>query len=101
MRSRLPEAKEDWEILTLLGRLLGLSFLPDRERCPASDCRGVAGAYADADKVPFTRPVPRGTGCRPQSIRALEVDFLSGPAAGEGSQRSEGAAAYIPLKSVG
>ena len=50
---------EDWQILANLGRLLGLSVSYQS----ASDVRkaiasALPAAYADADKVPFTRPIP-------------------------------------------
>ncbi len=53
------EAMEDWQILANLGRLLGLP-LPYQT---AGDVRkaiaaALPAAYADADKVPFTRPIP-------------------------------------------
>jgi NADH-quinone oxidoreductase subunit G len=99
------EAKEDWEILALLGRLLGLS-LPYQS---GSDIRRAIAAalpasYADADKVPFTRPVPARNWLQASNpSERWKWDFLYQdlpPVKGHNVQM-EGAPAYIPLKPVG
>ena len=53
------EAMDGWQILANVGRLLGLPLSYQT----ASDVRqaiasALPAAYADADKVPFTRPIP-------------------------------------------
>jgi NADH-quinone oxidoreductase subunit G len=99
------EAKEDWEILALLGRLLGLS-LPyqsggDVRRAIAA---ALPASYADADKVPFTRPVPARNWLQASNpSERWKWDFLYQdlpPVKGHNVQM-EGAPAYIPLKPVG
>ena len=99
------EAKEDWQILATLGRLLGLS-LPYQT---ASDVRSaiaaaLPAAYADADKVPFTRPVPARNWLQASNpSERWKWDFLYQdlpPVKGHNVQM-EGAPAYIPLKAGG
>jgi len=102
------EALEDWQILTNLGRLLGLS-LPyktsdDVRRALAT---ALPAAYADADKVAFTRPVPARNWLQASNpSERWKWDFLYQdlpPVKGHNVQM-EGAAsnsAYIPLKPVG
>ncbi len=99
------EAMEGWQILATLGRLLGLS-LPYRS---ASDVRiaiaaALPPAYADADKVPFTRPVPARNWLQASNpSERWKWDFLYQdlpPVKGHNVQM-EGVAAYIPLKPVG
>jgi len=101
----LGEAKEDWQILAMLGRLLGLS-LPYQS---ASDVRrGIAAAlpaaYADADKVAFTRPVPASNWLQASNpSERWKWDFLYQdlpPVKGHNVQM-EGQASFIPLKPVG
>jgi NADH-quinone oxidoreductase subunit G len=99
------EAMEDWQILSTLGRLLGLS-LPYRT---SGDVRlAIAGAlpsaYADADKVPFMRPVPARNWLQASNpSERWKWDFLYQdlpPVKGHNVQM-ENVAAYIPLKPVG
>jgi NADH-quinone oxidoreductase subunit G len=99
------EAMEDWEILATLGRLLGLS-IPYKS---ASDVRkaiaaALGGAYSEADKVPFTRPIPARNWLQASNpSERWKWDFLYQdlpPVKGHNVQM-EGAAAFIPLKPVG
>ena len=99
------EAMEDWEILVNVGRLLGLS-LPYQT---ASDVRRaisstLPAAYADADKVPFTRPVPARNWLQASNpSERWKWDFLYQdlpPVKGHNVQM-EAAASFIPLKPVG
>jgi anaerobic selenocysteine-containing dehydrogenase len=99
------EATEDWQILANVGRLLGLS-LPYQT---SGDVRvAIAGAlpsaYADADKVPFTRPVPARNWLQASNpSERWKWDFLYQdlpPVKGHNVQM-ESVAAYIPLKPVG
>jgi NADH-quinone oxidoreductase subunit G len=99
------EAMEDWQILATLGRLLGLS-VPYQT---SGDVRvAIAGAlppaYADADKVPFTRPVPARNWLQASNpSERWKWDFLYQdlpPVKGHNVQM-ESVTAYIPLKPVG
>ena len=99
------EAMEDWEILANVGRLLGLP-LPYQT---ASDVRRaisstLPAAYADADKVPFTRPVPASNWLQASNpSERWKWDFLYQdlpPVKGHNVQM-EAAASFIPLKPVG
>ena len=99
------EAMEDWQILAMLGRLLGLS-VPYQS---SGDVRvAIAGAlpstYADADKVPFTRPIPARNWLQASNpSERWKWDFLYQdlpPVKGHNVQM-ESVAAYIPLKPVG
>jgi predicted molibdopterin-dependent oxidoreductase YjgC len=99
------DAKEDWEVLALLGRLLGLT-LPYQT---ANDVRRaiattLASGYAEADKVPFTRPIPARNWLQASNpSERWKWDFLYQdlpPVKGHNVQM-EGAPAYIPLKPVG
>ena len=96
---------EDWEILARMGRLLGLS-LPYQT---ASDVRrtiagALSAAYADADKVPFTRPVPARNWLQASNpSERWKWDFLYQdlpPVKGHNVQM-EAVSSYIPLKPVG
>ena len=87
------EAMEDWQILSTFGRLLGLS-LPYQT---SGDVRlAIAGAlpsaYADADKVPFTRPVPARNWLQTSNpSERWKWDFLyQDLPPGERTQRSDG-----------
>jgi anaerobic selenocysteine-containing dehydrogenase len=103
------EAMEDWQILATLGRLLGLS-LPyqtsgDVRRAIAGAIAGaLPGAYAEADKVPFTRPVPARNWLQASNpSERWKWDFLYQdlpPVKGHNVQM-EDVAQYIPLKPVG
>ena len=106
--SAAGEAMEDWQILAGVG--------PSPRVCPSyqtsrtmsgGDCRGAARtAYADADKIALRAA---GSGAQlaagVEPVRTVEVGLpVSGPAAGEGSQRSDGRRGrepFIPLKPVG
>jgi predicted molibdopterin-dependent oxidoreductase YjgC len=99
------EAMEDWQILANLGRLLGLPLSYQS----ASDVRkaianALPAAYADADKVPFTRPIPARNWLQASNpSERWKWDFLYQdlpPVKGHNVQM-EGAAAFIPLKPVG
>ena len=61
------EAREDWQILTSLGRALGLSLgyqgSVDVRRAIAAAMPG--GPYAEAERLAFARPIPARSGCRP------------------------------------
>jgi NADH-quinone oxidoreductase subunit G len=99
------EAMEDWQILATLGRLLGLS-IPYQT---ADDVRrAIAGAlpavYAEADKVPFTRPIPARNWLQASNpSERWKWDFLYQdlpPVKGHNVQM-EAVSAFIPLKPVG
>jgi anaerobic selenocysteine-containing dehydrogenase len=99
------EAMEDWQILATVGRLLGLS-LPYQT---AGDVRiaiasALPAAYADADKVPFTRPVPARNWLQASNpSERWKWDFLYQdlpPVKGHNVQM-ENVAAFIPLKPLG
>jgi NADH-quinone oxidoreductase subunit G len=99
------EAMEDWRILVTLGRLLGLSF-PYQT---GSDVRkalaaALPGAYADADKVPFTRPVPARNWLQASNpSERWKWDFLYQdlpPVKGHNVQM-ESVSTFIPLKPLG
>ena len=99
------EAMDDWQILANLGRLLGLPLSYQT----ASDVRqaiasALPAAYADADKVPFTRPIPARNWLQASNpSERWKWDFLYQdlpPVKGHNVQM-EGAAAFIPLKPVG
>ena len=96
---------EDWEILVQIGHLLGLS-LPYQT---ASDVRtaiaaALPAAYAGADKVPFTRPVPARNWLQASNpSERWKWDFLYQdvpPVKGHNVQM-EAVSSYIPLKPVG
>jgi NADH-quinone oxidoreductase subunit G len=99
------EAMEDWQILATLGRLLGLS-IPYQT---ADDVRrAIAGAlpaaYAGADKVPFTRPIPARNWLQASNpSERWKWDFLYQdlpPVKGHNVQM-EAVSSFIPLKPVG
>jgi predicted molibdopterin-dependent oxidoreductase YjgC len=99
------EAMEDWQILANFGRLLGLALSYQS----SSDVRkaiagALSGAYADADKVPFTRPIPARNWLQASNpSERWKWDFLYQdlpPVKGHNVQM-EGATPFIPLKPVG
>ena len=96
---------DGWQILANVGRLLGLPLSYQT----ASDVRqaiasALPAAYADADKVPFTRPIPARNWLQASNpSERWKWDFLYQdlpPVKGHNVQM-EGAAAFIPLKPVG
>jgi predicted molibdopterin-dependent oxidoreductase YjgC len=99
------EAMEDWQILVTFGRQLGLALSYQS----ASDVRkaiaaALPPAYAEADKVPFARPIPARNWLQTSNpSERWKWDFLYQdlpPVKGHNVQM-EGASAFIPLKSVG
>jgi predicted molibdopterin-dependent oxidoreductase YjgC len=101
------EAREDWQILTELGRSLGLplSFGSADEVRRAIAARLPAG-YSEADRTAFTRPVPAGNWLQASNpSERWKWDFLYQdlpPVKGHNVQMEDvSGASYIPLKPVG
>ena len=99
------EATDDWQILANFGRLLGLPLSYQT----SSDVRkAIAGAlpaaYADADRVPFTRPIPARNWLQASNpSERWKWDFLYQdlpPVKGHNVQM-EGLQSLIPLKPIG
>ena len=78
--------------------------LPDCQRRAQGDLERVPAAYADADKVPFTRPVPARNWLQASNpSERWKWDFLYQdlpPVKGHNVQM-EAVSSYIPLKPVG
>jgi NADH-quinone oxidoreductase subunit G len=102
------EAREDWQILVTLGRLLGLSLpyttIDEVRRAIAAK---LPAAYADVERIAFTRPVPARNWLQASNpSERWKWDFLyqdAPPVKGHNVQM-EGespASPYIPLKPVG
>jgi len=99
------EAREDWQILTAVGRSLGLSLSyqtsDDVRRAIAS---ALPAAYAEADKVAFTRPVPARNWLQASNpSERWKWDFMYQdlpPVKGHNVQMEGGPGAFIPLKPV-
>jgi NADH-quinone oxidoreductase subunit G len=102
------EAREDWQILVTLGRLLGLSLpyttIDEVRRAIAAK---LPAAYADAERIAFTPPVPARNWLQASNpSERWKWDFLyqdAPPVKGHNVQM-EGespASPYIPLKPVG
>jgi NADH-quinone oxidoreductase subunit G len=102
------EAREDWQILVTLGRLLGVSLpyttVDELRRAMAET---LPGAYADAERLVFTRPVPARNWLQASNpSERWKWDFLyqdAPPVKGHNVQMEGESAAspYIPLKPVG
>ena len=103
---RRERRMDDWQILANVGRSSGCrcSYQTSSDVRQAI-ARALPAAYADADKVPFTRPIPARNWLQASNpSERWKWDFLyPGPAAGEGAQRPDGrrAPTFIPLKPVG
>jgi len=101
------EALEDWQILVTLGRLLGLS-LPYRTSAEVRRAIATAlpAAYAGADQVAFTRPVPARNWLQASNpSERWKWDFLYQdlpPVKGHNVQMegTSSGPSYIPLKPV-
>jgi len=99
------EAMEDWQILATVGRLLGLS-LPYQTSgdVRVAIARALPSEYAEANKVPFTRPIPARNWLQASNpSERWKWDFLYQdlpPVKGHNVQM-ENVAAFIPLKPVG
>jgi NADH-quinone oxidoreductase subunit G len=102
------EAREDWQILVTLGRLLGLSLqhttIDEVRRAIAAK---LPPAYADVERIAFTRPMPARNWLQASNpSERWKWDFLyqdAPPVKGHNVQM-EGespASPYIPLKPVG
>jgi predicted molibdopterin-dependent oxidoreductase YjgC len=99
------EAMDDWQILTTLGRLLGLSLpYQSGDDVRKAIAQALPSAYANADKVPFTRPVPARNWLQASNpSERWKWDFLYQdlpPVKGHNVQM-ESVASFIPLKPVG
>ena len=102
------EAREDWQILVTLGRLLGLSLphttIDEVRRAIAAK---LPAAYADAERIAFTRPVPARNWLQASNpSERWKWDFLyqdAPPVKGHNVQMEGESPAnpYIPLKPVG
>jgi NADH-quinone oxidoreductase subunit G len=103
------EAREDWQILVTVGRLLGLA-MPygsgnDVRRALASAMPGTA--YAEADRLVFTRPIPARNwlqASNPSERWKWDFLFQDLPPVKGHSVQMEGVplqGTYIPLKPVG
>jgi NADH-quinone oxidoreductase subunit G len=102
------EALEDWQILVNLARSLGLTLpyenAADVRRALAAAMPGTA--YADADAIVFTRPVPASNwlqASNPSERWKWEFLFQDLPPVKGHSVQTEGVmhGAFIPLKPVG
>ena len=103
------EAREDWQILVSVGRLLGLT-MPYQS---ASDVRRALAAampgtgYAEADRLVFTRPIPARNwlqASNPSERWKWDFLFQDLPPVKGHSVQMEGVplqGAYMPLKPVG
>jgi NADH dehydrogenase/NADH:ubiquinone oxidoreductase subunit G len=100
------EAREDWQILTNMGRALGLQL---GYQSSADVRRAIAaalpnGPYATAESIPFSRPVSARNWLQASNpSERWKWDFMYQdlpPVKGHNVQM-EGAAAFIPLKPVG
>jgi NADH-quinone oxidoreductase subunit G len=102
------EAREDWQILVTLGRLLGLSLpLTTIDEVRRAVAAKLPAAYADVERIAFTRPVPARNWLQASNpSERWKWDFLyqdAPPVKGHNVQM-EGespASPYIPLKPVG
>jgi NADH-quinone oxidoreductase subunit G len=99
------EAMEDWQILATVGRLLGLSLAYQTSGdVRVAIARALPSAYAEANKVPFTRPIPARNWLQASNpSERWKWDFLYQdlpPVKGHNVQM-ENVAAFIPLKPVG
>ena len=102
------EALEDWQILANVGRSLGLTMAyestADVRRALAAAMPGTA--YAEADRLPFTRPVPARNwlqASNPSERWKWDFLFQDLPPVKGHSVQMEGvppSGAYIPLKQV-
>jgi len=102
------DALEDWQILVNVARTLGLTlpFQASTDVRRAIAAAMPATAYAEADKVVFTRPVPASNwlqASNPSERWKWDVLFQDLPPVKGYSVQMEGAApgAFIPLKPVG
>jgi NADH-quinone oxidoreductase subunit G len=103
------EAREDWQILVTVGRLLGLAMPyesgSDVRRALAAALPGTA--YADADRLVFTRPIPARNwlqASNPSERWKWDFLFQDLPPVKGHSVQMEGVqlqGTYIPLKPVG
>ena len=103
------EALEDWHVLVKVGRALGLPMPyesdADVRRALAAAMPG--SAYADADRIEFTRPLPARTWLQtsnPSERWKWDFLFQDLPPVKGHSVQVEGLPpeiAFIPLKSVG
>ena len=100
---RPGEAREDWEILANVARSLGLTMTyrssDDVRRALASAMPGTA--YADADKIVFTRPIPARNwlqASNPSERWKWDFMFQDLPPVKGHNVQLEGA--FIPLRQV-
>ena len=101
------EARDDWQILVNVGRLLGLALPYDSSHAvrQAIAAAGAGTPYANADQLVFTRPVPASNWLQASNpSERWKWDFMYQdlpPVKGHNVQM-EGAlqVAYIPLKPV-
>ena len=100
---RPGEAREDWEILANVARSLGLTMTyrssDDVRRALASAMPGTA--YADADKIVFTRPIPARNwlqASNPSERWKWDFMFQDLPPVKGHNVQMEGA--FIPLRQV-
>jgi predicted molibdopterin-dependent oxidoreductase YjgC len=100
------EAREDWQILADLGRSLGLPLaFKSADDVRRALAERLGGAYAGADKTPFTRPIPARNWLQASNpSERWKWDFLYQdlpPVKGHNVQMEGSGAGFIPLKPVG
>lgn len=101
------EARDDWQILVTLGRLLGLSLpLTTIDEVRRAVAAKLPAAYADVERIAFTRPMPARNWLQASNpSERWKWDFLYQdvpPVKGHNVQmEGESPAPYIPLKPVG